>query len=207
MEHPSPTLDKNFWFIKNKIMEILRVVKTKKFWSILIGVLLVIGLGYVVGRVWRTPIEFLRQLPASLQRPVETPQPEKTSETLEKAPETLKLEEVPLPGAEAPGTERKESEPRKYLEKAQKGEGLTHLARRVLKEYLKENPQNFEVTKEHKIYIEDYLAKSLGGRWLQLGEEVNFSEELIREALNKAQALTPVQLQNLSQFVPLVPSL
>ena len=94
-----------------------------------------------------------------------------------------------------------------YTEKAQVGEGLTHLARRVLSKYLKDHSLTFQLRAEHKIYIEDYLAKAMGGRWLNLGEEVTFSVELIQEAIDQAQKLTPEQIQNLSQYVPLVPSL
>jgi hypothetical protein len=94
-----------------------------------------------------------------------------------------------------------------YTEKAQKGEGLTHLARRVLSKYLKDHAQSFQLRPEHKIYIEDYLAKEMGYRWLQLGEEITFSADLIQRAINQAQNLTPAQIQNLSQYVPLVPSL
>lgn len=84
---------------------------------------------------------------------------------------------------------------------------MTHLARRALKNYLREHSQDFEVRPEHKIYIEDYLAKSLGGKWLRAGEEIGFSEELIQEALNKAKNLTQPQLENLTQFVKLVPNI
>jgi len=95
----------------------------------------------------------------------------------------------------------------RYLETAQTGEGITHLARRVLGKYLQGKTQDFEITPEHKIYLEDYLAKSMGDRWLNLGEEVEFSEILINEAIEKAKDLTPEQLQNLTQFSQLVPTL
>jgi hypothetical protein len=108
---------------------------------------------------------------------------------------------------ETPETEIPVQEEKNYLETAQTGEGITHLARRVLKKYLQEKPQDFEVTAEHKIYIEDYLAKSMGNGWLKLGENVEFSQSLIQEAIGKAKDLTPVQLQNLTQFSQLVPSI
>jgi len=95
----------------------------------------------------------------------------------------------------------------KYLETAQNGEGITHLARRALSQYLQEKPQDFDVTPEHKIYIEDYLAKSMGDRWLNLGENIEFSEILLKEAIGKAKDLTPEQLQNLTQFSQLVSNL
>jgi hypothetical protein len=94
-----------------------------------------------------------------------------------------------------------------YEETAHSGEGITHLARRALKRYLQENPQDFELTPEHKIYIEDYIQKKTGSGWLRLGQTLTFSEELIIEAINKARQLTPNQLENLKQYSQLVPSL
>lgn len=101
----------------------------------------------------------------------------------------------------------KQMEPQKYAEEAKWGEGITHLARRALKEYLEDNPQSFNVTPEHKVYIEDELAKKMGGNWLQLGETVEFSDDLLKEAIQKAETLTPQQLENLTQYSHLVPSL
>ncbi len=170
-------------------------INLRKVWPIVLGIAVLVVLGYYLPKVWKAAPEFFRQMPAALQKPTEE----------EKKPEEkLKLEEIPLESVE--GLERR-AEKGRYLETAAKGEGITHLARRVLKRYLQENPQNFEVTPEHKIYIEDYIAKSLGGRWLKIGEEVEFSQGLIEEALAKAQNLSPIQLQNLTQYSQLVPSL
>lgn len=90
---------------------------------------------------------------------------------------------------------------------ASRGEGVTHLARRALKSYLESNSADFELKAEHKIYIEDYLMKKVGAKVLQIGEEKQFSSDLIREALGKAKNLTDGRIQNLSKYVPLVPSL
>ncbi|GEM_PF-2051240 len=95
----------------------------------------------------------------------------------------------------------------KYLETAAKGEGLTHLARRALRSYLKDHPSSFHLTPEHKVYIEDYLAKKKGGGWLRLGQKVEFSQDLIKEAIEMSEQLTPSQLENLKQYSQLVPTL
>jgi len=42
---------------------------------------------------------------------------------------------------------------------------------------------------------------------LNLGENIEFSETLLKEAIGKAKDLTPEQLQNLTQFSQLVPNL
>ena len=68
-----------------------------------------------------------------------------------------------------------------YEMSAQPGEGITHLARRALKTYLEEKGSDLNLTPEHKIYIEDYIQKRTGDRWLILGETLTFSEELIVE--------------------------
>ncbi|HHE76581.1 MAG TPA: hypothetical protein ENL27_01200 [Candidatus Parcubacteria bacterium] len=87
-----------------------------------------------------------------------------------------------------------------YEETAEAGEGITHLARKALKQYLDEQGSDLDLTPEHKVYIEDYMQKKTGDRWLQLGEKVSFSKELIEEAINKAQELTPQQLDNLKVY-------
>jgi hypothetical protein len=97
--------------------------------------------------------------------------------------------------------------PKNYEEEAKPGEGITHLARRALKEYLTEKGQNLNLTPEHKVFIEDYLQKKTGDYWLQVGQKLTFSEELIKEAIEKAQGLTQEQLQNLTQYSQLVPEL
>jgi hypothetical protein len=89
---------------------------------------------------------------------------------------------------------------RTYEQTAQQGEGITHLARRALKEYLQETGQGVELTKEHKVYIEDYIQKKTGDRWLNLGEKISFSEDLIKEAIDSSLQLTDQQLDNLKQY-------
>jgi len=90
------------------------------------------------------------------------------------------------------------------IEKAVKGDGVTHLARRALKDYLKDNPQ--ELTNEHKIYIEDYLKDEIGSRPLKVDDEIAFSEDLIKEAIDASLQLTPEQLKNLEKYSALVVS-
>lgn len=90
---------------------------------------------------------------------------------------------------------------------ASRGEGVTHLARRATRAYLESNSVDFTLRAEHKIYVEDYLMKKTGAATLQIGEERTFSNDLIREALTRAKDLSPKQIENLSQYVPLVPSL
>ena len=94
-----------------------------------------------------------------------------------------------------------------YKEKAAFGDGITNLARKALKQYLQDNGNSLNLTPEHKIYIEDYIQKHIGNRWLKLGEEMDISTALIKQAISHAQKLTPAQLDNLKQYAELVYSL
>lgn len=96
------------------------------------------------------------------------------------------------------------TEPRKtdaaYVEVAQAGEGITHLSRRAVTRYLAENQAGYEITNEHRIFIEDYIQNRIGTQGLSLGQEQPISFELIKEAVAAAQQLNGNQLQNLSQY-------
>lgn len=96
------------------------------------------------------------------------------------------------------------SEGRIFEEIAAAGEGITHLARRVAKRYLEENPVNPALTPEHRIFVEDHIQNRVGYRGLKIGETINISEDLIVEAINKAQGLTNYQLEHLENFSELV---
>ncbi len=93
-----------------------------------------------------------------------------------------------------------------YTETAERGDGLTHLARRALSHYMEEN-EITDLTDEHKIYVEDYVQKKLGSYSLSLGQEVEISHDLILEAVNESRELSGEQLNNLKQYSALVSSL
>lgn len=87
-----------------------------------------------------------------------------------------------------------------YVETAQSGDGITHLARRAATRYIAEQETSYAVTNEHRIYIEDYIKDNLGKRGLALEEQVTIPLELMQEATTAAGELTPQQLHNLSQY-------
>ena len=94
-----------------------------------------------------------------------------------------------------------------FIESAAKGEGSTHLARRALANYLEKNPDSI-LTPEHKIYIEDYLRKKAGKNTkIQAGTSLEFSKDMIQEAITKSKTLNDKQLQNLHKYAVRVPSL
>jgi hypothetical protein len=94
-----------------------------------------------------------------------------------------------------------------FIETAGKGDGLTHLARRALANYLEKNPDS-SLTPEHKIYIEDYLRKNIENQnRVKVGTSIEFSKKLIQEAIGKSKNLNEKQLQNLHKYAVRVPSL
>lgn len=93
---------------------------------------------------------------------------------------------------------------------AAKGNGTTHLSRQALREYLKDKPELAQkLSAEQRIYIEDYLRKHITGepKTLHIGDQISFSDDTIKIATDLALNLTDSQIKNLSQYVPLVPSL
>lgn len=99
-----------------------------------------------------------------------------------------------------------------FKERAQKGEGITHLARRAAKSYIDANADlKGKISKEQKIYIEDYLKikikEGLGKKGLQPNDEISFDKDLVKKAVEASQKLTKKQLDNLTKYTLSVPSL
>lgn len=94
-----------------------------------------------------------------------------------------------------------------FIQTAGAGDGSTVLARRALANYLEKN-QDSALTAEHKIYIEDYLRKNVSPKGgINIGTSVEFSKDLIQDAITKSKNLNERQLQNLHKYAVRVPSL
>lgn len=91
---------------------------------------------------------------------------------------------------------------KKYEEVAENGDGITHLARRALREYL--SGSSVTLSAEQKIFCEDYIQNRIGEREIKTGESIAISEDLIAEAVNKSLNLNASQLENLKNFTELV---
>ncbi len=94
-----------------------------------------------------------------------------------------------------------------FVETAGKNDSLTTLARQATANYLEKNPDS-TLTKEHKIYIEDYLRKNItrkGG--VAVGTSVEFSKTLIEKAIQQSKNLNDKQLKNLQKYSARVSSL
>lgn len=107
---------------------------------------------------------------------------------------------------EAPVTPSSQETETSFIETAGAGNGTTHLARRALANYLEKSPDT-GLTPEHKIYIEDFLRKNTSKNRLSIGDSVEFSKDLIQQAIAKSKDLNERQLQNLSKYAARVPSL
>jgi hypothetical protein len=87
-----------------------------------------------------------------------------------------------------------------FVETAEAGDGMTHLARRALHHNLEANSDQ-SLTAEQKIYVEDYLQKNVGGNGeLNPGSTVEFSKESINQAIESSKTLNDAQLAHLKKF-------
>lgn len=90
--------------------------------------------------------------------------------------------------------------------KAGSGDGVTHLARQALKEYVKTDSA-IKLSAEQKIYVEDYLKDRTSNQRLAIGNSKNFSKDMVKQAIEASQKLNEKQIQNLGKYVKLVPEL
>ncbi len=111
-------------------------------------------------------------------------------------------EPTPLPAA-TPLPKAEETE-NAYIEVASPGEGVTHLARKAMLQYLEANKPDFEVTVEHKVWIEDYVKDQVGRERLAIGATKTVEKNLLRDAVEKSKALTDAQRKNLQRYSRLV---
>jgi len=86
------------------------------------------------------------------------------------------------------------------------GDGVTHLARQALREYLKVDA-GVTLNAEQKVFVEDYLKDRTKSSRLAVGEGKNFSKEAIKQAIDAAQKLNENQIKNLSKYAQMIPEL
>jgi hypothetical protein len=121
------------------------------------------------------------------------------NESEEIATEAIKETEMTETATTHPVETSRETESA-FVESAERGDGLTHLARRATTHYLEKNADS-SLTAEHRIYIEDYLRKHVGHEGhVSVGTSVEFSKDLIREAIDASKQLDARQLENLKQY-------
>jgi type II secretory ATPase GspE/PulE/Tfp pilus assembly ATPase PilB-like protein len=168
-------------------------------------IVLIVVIGAAVAVAWQIRERQMSTVKETPQKVAEEKTPTKETQEVKKEAEkvTPQPEKKEEPRKEIAGETKNQS----YKFAAQRGEGLTHLARKALKRYLTEEATDLHLTPEHKVYIEDYIQKRLGGRWLRLGEEVEISFDLIKEGIDASQKLKAQDLENLKKYSARVPSL
>lgn len=120
----------------------------------------------------------------------------KTDETAEDEKATTETATKPEVSSAATSKETETS----FVETAAKGGSMTVLARKATADYLEKN-QDSSLTKEHKIYIEDYLRKNVTSKGgVKVGTSVEFSKDLIQKAIDKSKTLNDKQLKNLQKY-------
>lgn len=164
--------------------------------STIIVILIVIGAIFAFSDRGRSPEAVPSPTPASEEAPAAevspTPEGEATPTPEVKEEQAERTAPTPLP-------EAKETDAA-YEEVAQRGEGVTHLARRALHRYLESHKPDFEVTGAHKVWMEDYLKDRVGRTPLALGEVKAVEKQQIQEAVEKSKSLSDAQLQSLQRF-------
>jgi hypothetical protein len=122
--------------------------------------------------------------------------------------ETIRAKETPASSAMSTETksgvivteELSQETETSFIEKAERGNGSTHLARRALAHYLEKNADS-SLTAEHKVYIEDYLRKNVGFQGhVTTKTSIEFSKDLIKQGIEKSKTLNDKQLQNLKKY-------
>lgn len=183
------------WF-KNLLLINPRLKKKIQIIGATLLVLIIFGGGYYLATRGSLSKVNLSGLISTLQREEEkAPAPE--------SPEIILEVQTPQPQEQKPEPSSLEV----FEEVAQKGDGITHLARRALKRYLEERGGTIKLSQGQKLFVEDYLQKKTGSYWLFLGEKISFSQELIEEAIEHAQKLTQEQIAHLDQLAQSVPGL
>lgn len=134
-------------------------------------------------------------VPEATPEGTSTASPEATASPAEGA---VKPTPVPTPIPEAKETDAA------YIEVAARGEGVTHLARKALLRHIAAAKSDYEVTAEHKVWMEDYIKDQVGRTPLALGESVEIQKELVQNAVAEAQKLTDAQRKNLTRYSRLV---
>lgn len=86
--------------------------------------------------------------------------------------------------------------------KASAGDGVTHLARKAVAEYI--NDKEISLSKEQKIYSETVLKNKYYQHHLNLSQEVTFELSDLEDTVQKAQNLSEDEIKAWSKYINLV---
>lgn len=89
-----------------------------------------------------------------------------------------------------------------YTFAAEHGDGITHLARKAVAEYLTDSDQVNTFSDAQKVYLEDFLQNHIGTFWLSLGQTESFATSEIENAITAVKGVDTNSLAaNLAQYV------
>ena len=190
VQEESTTEDLKRWFQDN-----LRIV-------ISIAIVVVIAGGiYSYSKRGETPLVTEQSTENAIDKESTSTEEEKPSDAVVK--ETAPASSTQEVSSTATSKETESS----FIETAEKNSSLTVLARKATANYLEKN-QDSSLTKEHKIYIEDYLRKNVDAKGgVKIGTSVEFSKDLIQKAIAQSKTLNEKQLKNLEKYSARVSSL
>ena len=89
-----------------------------------------------------------------------------------------------------------------YTMTAERGDGVTHLARDAVSQYLENNPDQAEqVTPAHRVYLETVLTQRNYQPSLEVGETVSFSQSEVSNAVQDAVELPQDEVNDWQPYV------
>ena len=86
---------------------------------------------------------------------------------------------------------------------AEKRDSVTTLVRKAIKDYTAE-VDGLNLSREHKLFMEDYIQKRISDKELQVGEKLSVSKNLITEAVEKSGELSSAELEELQYYSEMV---
>lgn len=89
-----------------------------------------------------------------------------------------------------------------YTFAAESGDGITHLARKAVAEYLNDTDKTDSFSRAEKVYLEDFLQNQVGTFGLNLGQVESFATSNIESAITAVQGVNTGSLEaNLAKYV------
>jgi len=118
------------------------------------------------------------------------------------APDQQQTAEQSTPEGDTKGMSTEEDKQTSYRYTAQRGDSYTKMARKAIQAYTKQH--NLTITPAGIIFAETNLTKLAGSPRLEIGQQVEFAEEALKQWAEKAQTLTAAQQTAWNRYVPSV---
>lgn len=123
-----------------------------------------------------------------------------SSKTEEQPPAQDQQQTEQTAQSETKGTSTDEASKSPFQYIAQRGDSYPKMARKAMQAYAKKHELN--ITQAGIIFAETNLTKLASSPQLAVGQEVTFTEEILKEWADKAVALTDAQQKAWGRYVP-----